>query len=308
MEYHHLQHFVAVAEELHFGKAAIRLNMAQPPLSQSIKRLEASLDVQLLERSRRSVSLTPAGRVLLEEAKNLIAQVELAKSLAKRAASTDINRFRIGVTPMVIYSVVPRAIAAFRRRWPGISVTVEECSSVAQRQKLLMGEIDIGVFTHYGEPFQGLSMRCIERHKFYAAVPTFWPIARKKKIALKELAVHPWIMHEPSMNPSVYAGIHAACRASGFAPNIVQHANQAYAMLSLVASGVGVALSGIRGEMGAIKGVSFLKVIDIPEELISEYMLAWVPHATSPPLSSFINLVEEYSRKTTSSVNAEYAK
>src|SRR5262249_7280953 len=136
MELHHLRHFVAVAEELHFGRAAARLGMAQPPLSQSIRRLETSLELQLLERSRRHVALTPAGKVLLDEARRILAQVELAERLARRAATVGMDRLRIGFTPLAIYGVVPRAVTAFRKRWPGVQVTLEERSTSAQIEGL----------------------------------------------------------------------------------------------------------------------------------------------------------------------------
>src|ERR1700740_3071333 len=102
MEFHHLRHFVAVAEELHFRRAALRLGMGQPPLSQSIRRLEATLGLQLLERSRREVSLTPAGRVFLDEARRILDQVELAERLTRRAAVSGVERLRVGFTPIAM--------------------------------------------------------------------------------------------------------------------------------------------------------------------------------------------------------------
>jgi DNA-binding transcriptional LysR family regulator len=296
MELHHLRHFVAVAEELHFGRAAKRLRMAQPPLSQSIRRLEGSLGLALLERSRRHVALTPAGRVLLDEARRIVAQVELAQRLAKRAATSGVNRLRVGFTPLAIYSVVPRAVTAFRARWPGVQVMLEERSTRAQIEELLNGHLDVGVFLHVGEPIAGLAMRPIARWGFVAAIPSAWPLAKRSTLRLADLATLPWVMHDPAPNPAVHAAIRSACRKAGFEPQVAQHANQAYTMLSLVASEIGVTLSSTSRQMPRVDGVSYVPVLDLPPDLYVYTVLACAARAASPEIASFVASVEELAK------------
>ena len=237
MELNHLRHFVTVAEELHFGRAAARLGMAQPPLSQSIRRLEFSLEMQLFERSSRKVSLTPAGRVLLEEARRIIDQVDLAIRLAQRAAKGELDRLRVGFTPIALFGILPRVVQAFRKRWPGVEVMLEEHGTPEQIARLQNGNLDIGFLNHHGESIERLAMRTIARAPQIAAVPSAWPIARKKKIRLADLGTYPFISIEPSRSPSIYASVNAACRAAGFVPNIVQHATWTSTTLSLVVIG-----------------------------------------------------------------------
>jgi DNA-binding transcriptional LysR family regulator len=290
---HHLRHFVAVAEELHFGRAAKRLDMAQPPLSQSLQRLESLLGVALLERSPRGVLLTAPGQVLLDEGRRILAQVELAERLARRAATLGVKRLRVGFTPLTVHSVLPKAVKAFRKRWPGIDVLLEERSTQTQIDALLNGSLDVGVFIHYGAEIDGLALRPIARWNYVAAVPASWPLASRKRLRLRELADSPWVMHDPAMNPGVHATLEAACRAAGFAPNVVQRANQAYSLLSLVASGTGVALTTTARQMPPMKGVAYIPVSDLPADLYMETVLAWRTPATSPTLKAFIASLEE---------------
>jgi DNA-binding transcriptional LysR family regulator len=295
MNLNQLRHFVAVAEELHFGRAARRLGMAQSPLSQSIQRLEKSLGLQLLERDKLHVALTAAGAVLMDEARRILSQLQLAEHLAKRAATGGVSRLRIAFTPASVHSSMPRAVTEFRRRWPGIEILLEEHPTNEQIALLLNGMIDIGVFIYSGEPPTGLSMHTISRSTFAAAVPSHWPIAKRAKIRLADLAKYPWIMHDPSKNERMYMTIIDACRTAGFVPKVALHANQGYSILRLVAGGSGVCLSSLGRGLPRVDGVTHIKIADLPPQLCSETRVAWAPQAVSPQVNSFLSLVRRLS-------------
>jgi len=296
MNLNQLRHFLAVAEELHFGKAARRLGMAQSPLSQSIRRLEQSLGLQLLERDRLHVALTPPGAVLLDEARRILSQVQLAEHLAKRAATGGVSRLRIAFTPASVHSAMPRAVSEFRRRWPGIEVILEEHPTNDQIELLLNGLIDIGVFVYTGDPPPGLSMYTISRPKLSAAaVPSSWPIARRSHIRLSDLAEYPWIMHDPTKNERMYSTIVDACRSAGFVPTVTLYSNQWYSILRLVASGNGVSVSGMGQNLPKADGVTFVKITDLPRQLLTETRVAWAPQAISPQINSFLSLIRRLS-------------
>ena len=295
MNLQQLRHFVAVAEELHFGRAAARLGMAQSPLSQSIRRLEDHLGLRLFERDRRNVALTPAGAVLLDEARRILAQVQLAERLAKRAANGGVSRLRIAFTPASVHSAMPRAVTEFRRRWPGIEVILEEHPTNDQIEMLLNGLIDIGVFIYQGDPPRGLSMYTISRAAFTAAVPSRWPIAQRNHVKLTDLARYPWIMHDPAKNERMYSTIVSACRSAGFVPKVTLHANQAYSTIRLVAGGSGVCLTSIGAGLPKVDGVTYVRISDLPENLYTETRVAWAPQAVSPQINSFLSLIERLS-------------
>jgi len=291
MELRHLRHFVAVAEELHFGRAARRLGMSQPPLSQSIQRLEASLGgVQLLQRSRRDVALTAAGRVLLEEGRRVLAQADVAERLTLRAASGDLRRMRIGFTPAALFGVLPAAIRQFRQRWSAIEIQLEEQLSAQQIPNLLDGQIDIGFVVHHGAGVEGLMMQTLERVPLVAAVPAGSALASRRSVSLPELAAQPMIASRPAWSPSLHAAITAAFRAAGCEPNVVQEAGQTYTMLSLVANDVGVALVPESARSISVPGVALRPVANLPPDLHVEWVVAWSAAAANPVIDHFVEL------------------
>ena len=184
MELRHLRHFVAVAEELHFGRAAKRLRMAQPPLSQSIKRLEESLHTRLLERDSRQVRLTSAGAALLGEAREVLARADLAERTVHRVASGEVGRLRIGFVPMSTMHILPQAILRFHQRWPDVDVRLYERTSKAQSDSVRDGTLDAGIVIRHLTETAGLAVCELERCSYVAVVPAHWPMAKHKAIRL----------------------------------------------------------------------------------------------------------------------------
>jgi DNA-binding transcriptional LysR family regulator len=294
MDLHHLRHFIAVAEELHFGRAAARLGMTQPPLSQSVRRLESSLNLQLLERDRRHVALTPAGRVLLEEGRRVLSQVELTERLIQRAASRGVRRLRIGFTPIAMLTILPRAVQAFRKRWPGVEILLEERPTSLQIELMLNGAQDLGILYRHGAGgIDGLTMRVLGRSRYVAAFPVGHPLAQRRQVKLADLAGQAFVCHDPGTNPDAHAMFNAACRSAGFVPSVVQHANQTYTILSLVAHDVGIALVGDNARHIGLEGIALVPLTDVAEDLRQETVLAWAPWANSHALNEFVGLFEE---------------
>ena len=292
MELRHLRHFVAVGEELHFGRAAKRLGMAQPPLSQSIMRLENDLGVKLLQRSSSKVTLTKAGRVFLEESRQIVAHADLAARLAQQAASGDLSRLRIGCMPWALMRVLPRAIGTFRKQWPGVEVRLYERATKMQVEGLWDGSFDVGVISRNAADLTGLAYKVVECSTTVAAVPSSWDIASKKSVRVAELAPYPFVMFPKSWNPEFLERFMAICRKAGFVPKITQEAAQPYTMLGMVASELGITLLRSTASQLEVKGVSLIAVRDLPSTFNEEIAITWVPQNESPTLRRFVDIIE----------------
>ncbi|MES2258373.1 MAG: LysR family transcriptional regulator [Pseudomonadota bacterium] len=297
MELRHLRHFVAVAEELHFGRAALRLGMAQPPLSQSLMRLEANLGVTLLDRKHHHVTLTPAGQALLKESRPLLAQAALAEMAVQRAAAGVLPHLRISFVPMSLMRILPLAIRQFRHAWPGVQVQLAERSSRHTVDNLRNGSIDLGVVVRSLVDADGLELRTIERTRIVAAIPAQWPLGQRTSVRLAELASASFVLFPQQMINNFYTAFEATCRNAGFTPDISQQVNQAYTMFNLVANGLGIGLVQASARGMRVEGVALVDIEDLPDSFITEVAIAWMPNTVSPPLHSMIATLEEMSAR-----------
>jgi DNA-binding transcriptional LysR family regulator len=263
-----LRCFVAVAEELHFGRAAARLNMTQPPLSRQIQILERVLDVVLLERSNRTVKLTPAGQSFLAEARRLLKLAESAALLAKRVANGKAGSINIGFTATSAYSYVPRLVAACRRELPDVEVSLKEMVSGDQLKRLDSGEIDIGLLRP-PIPRRNLSAFRVMAEPLIAAVPAGHALARGESVALADLAGEPFIMYAPYEARYFHDLLVELFSRAGLVPNYVQHLAQIHSMLAMVHSGVGVALVPETAVNLHFSGVA-LRPLDLPRHRRAE--------------------------------------
>jgi DNA-binding transcriptional LysR family regulator len=293
MDIPHLRHFIALADSLHFGQAAKSLGIAQPALSQSIKRLEVTIGVKLFDRSRRQVALTPAGKVLLQEGREVIARAELALSLTRRAAAEELDTLRIGFTPWALMRSLPRAVRNFQAKWPGVSVQLDELASKRQILGLRDGSLDLGVINVHAVDARGLDTRVVERSRIMAAVPSAWPIAKKKQVRMADLSKLPFILFPHSWSPLFYATVMSACRKAGFTPNVTQKARQTHVMLNMIGSELGVTLLNDTARHVRMEGVKLIPISDFSEDYVVESSLAWIPRAMSPVLRAFIDALDE---------------
>ena len=242
MELRHLRYFAAVAEELHFGRAAKRLHISQPPLSMQIRALEEELGVTLLNRTQRSVSLTQAGNALLAEAKHILARVDQAILTTRRAGRGEIGELLVGFISVADYNVLPEVLREFRRRFPLVNLTLREATTDAQLRDLVAGRIDVGfVLPPVNEP--ALESVAILREPLIAALPEKHPLARKPgKLALEKLKDAPFILIPRANAPGLYDDIVSCCKTAGFSPRVEQEAIQMQTIVSLVSAELGVAL------------------------------------------------------------------
>jgi len=236
-----IRYFVAVAEELHFGRAAARLRMAQPGLSQQIKALERLLGVRLLERTSRQVRLTPAGSLLLGEGRRLLLEAERAVDRVRRTGRGEIGRVTVAAIGSATYDVIPRLLRAQRKRMPDIEVVLREMSTPAQVQALRSGEVDVG-FLRLPADTTELVTHAVRADRMALMIPDAHPLARRTRIPLRALAREPLILFPAAPRPSWADTVVAACREAGFEPLVAQEAMESATVVSFVAAGIGIAL------------------------------------------------------------------
>lgn len=238
-----LQVFVAVAEELHFGRAAERLHVAQPPVSQRIRALERQLRVQLFERTTRSVRLTDAGEALLEHSRRILASLDEAEAVCRAAGTGTVGRVRIGFAGASSHDDLPRLTRAVRRSYPGIELELHGQTYAEEASALVAaGELDLA-FARLPIDAPGLDFRVINTEQLLCALPAQHPTARSKTVDLAALADEPFVTFPAYRGSSLRAVTIRACGDAGFAPHIVQEAPDSATILALVAAGVGVTLT-----------------------------------------------------------------
>jgi DNA-binding transcriptional LysR family regulator len=241
VELRHLRYFVAVAEERHFGRAARRLHIAQPPLSQQIRVLERDLGVSLLHRTSRRVLLTDAGRAFLVEARSTLAQAARATEVASRAAGGDIGHVVIGHMASAELNVFPKLLPVFRKRCPAVELTFHVLGVGDQFEMLRSGEIHVG-FVRLPASERTLSVRSLVREPLMIALPARHPLARRRSISLRALRGERLLQFPRSHAPGYYDLLVAICRQAGLEPMIVQETRHLHTVLSLIATGHGVSL------------------------------------------------------------------
>ena len=246
MELRHLRYFVTLADELHFGRAALRLGISQPPLSQQIKALEEELGARLLERTNRRVALTQAGRMFLAEAQAALAQAERAAQVARRAQRGELGELRIGLFPSApLIPLVGRSILAFRRGFPDVQLTLNEFESRQQVQALAEGREHIAIIRDAERPTlpAELEARELLRERLVAVLPADHRLARGRgRLALAALAGEPFVFYGARMGTALPNQVLSLCRAAGFEPRVSQMASANATILGLVAVGLGVAI------------------------------------------------------------------
>jgi len=241
IELRHLRYFVVLAEELHFGRAAQRLHIAQPGLSQQIYALESELGVSLLARTRRRVELTTAGQVFLDEGRRAIVQIERAENLSRRAGSGEVGRLTIGGTESATWDLLPKLIHEYRQQYPNVDLVVREMVTPAQVAALRTGEIDAGLSRTPIDP-EGLIARTIRQEKIGLLLPETHRLARRRTIPLTALEGEPLIIHPSLSRPSWADVMISLCRNAGFEPHISHQASKTSLAASLVAAGLGLTL------------------------------------------------------------------
>lgn len=261
LELSHLRCFVAVAEELHFGRAAVRLNLTQPPLSRQIQTLETLLGVKLLDRTSRSVRLTRAGQRFLLEARDLLRMAEGAALAARRTASGQAGSITLGFTAASGYELLPRLIQLFRAQAPDIDVVLKEMVSAHQIEALISGRIDVGlvrpVFNR--REFESL---CVVREPLFLAMPDRHYLVNKPAISIADLDGQPIVTYSPYEARYFYDLVAALFAKAGVSPNYVQYISQIHSIIGLVKAGIGLALVPKAAKNLRFDGVTMLPITD----------------------------------------------
>ena len=292
MEFRQLRYFVTVARELHFGRAAERLDITQPALSKQIRVLEAELEVELFTRTKRMVKLTKAGEVFLSQAQQLLQQASEAVQLAKRTASGEVGRLTIGFTTTATYTVLPELIGGFRSRYSQVELEMLELSTEAQVAAINSGEIDLG-FLHPPIDSRGLELYPLLAEELVALLPKQHCLISQKSLSLEDLAREHFILHPRSEGPFLYDGFLKLCRQAGFEPQIVKEVNSHQSRICLVAAGIGITFIPTGLQTSVAQDLVCKPILDCPLKL--EFAAAWRLLDTMPALQKFVAMLQDIS-------------
>lgn len=291
MDFRDLTCFVAVAEELHFGRAAERVGMAQPPLSQRVKALEEELGVRLLARTSRKVALTPAGEAFLAEAREVLARADRAAETARRVGRGLGGRLVAGFVNPAMDAFLAEAMARFRRDVPGVAVSLRELSSREQVAALGAGRLDVGFIRFAGQKLAGLEAEVLFREPYVAALPAGHVLSGRGRIALGRLVREPLLMPPPGDLPALRTAMEEAFARVGGDPETVQEARSKFTVMSLVAAGMGVALVPASARIWRRRGVVFREVLGTLPEV--ELAAVWPKGREHPAVARLVSLARE---------------
>ena len=302
MELRHLRYFVAVAEEGHITRAAARLGIQQPPLSQQIRGLERELDVLLFHRRPRGVELTDAGRALLADARTILALVDHAVATVRQTAQGKRGRIAVGFTSSApFHPFVPRVIRAFREASPAVSLTLEENGTADLVHALRIGRIDAAFIRSPIASAPELIVRPLLTEEMVVALPVHHRLASRnggraeRALPLRTLAAETFILYRRPSGPGLYDAIISACRRAGFSPSIGQEAPLIVSTLNLVAAGLGVSIVPASLRRQRMDGVVYRRIRGHPQ-LRAPLNLAYRREGNSPALRQFVELVQRVRR------------
>ncbi|RCW45967.1 DNA-binding transcriptional LysR family regulator [Halopolyspora algeriensis] len=289
MELRHLRYFVAVAETRHFGKAAERLHMAQPPLSQAIRQLEADLGAELFTRTTRRVQLTGAGEAFYDDALRILQSVDDSARRVKRIAEGSHGVLRLGLTGLASYRYLPEIAQVVKRDMPGVALEIHsEMLTPAQELALIGSTIDVGILR---PPIRedGIAQRGIAREPLVLALPENHWLADEPTVNVGDLRIEHFIMYSAASRSVVNDAVVRSCLAAGFYPHREHEGAETSILLALVAAGLGVALVPDSVRAIALNGVVF-KTVHGAESV--ELALAWRENDPSPLLRNLLSTLD----------------
>lgn len=299
IELRHLRYFITVAEEGHITRAAARLGMQQPPLSQQIRALENQIGVPLLVRLPRGVQLTEAGRVFLDEARAALAQVEYAVDAAQRTARGEQGQLAVGFTgSAAFHPLIPAVVRAFRQQSPNVDLILVESSTGDLTAALHKDQLDIAFIRVPTADTAGLTVEPLLNEAMLVALPALHPLLRKgkrKTIALAELADETFILYRRPTGPGLYDAIISACRAAGFSPRIGQEAPRMVSTLSFVAAGLGVSIVPESMRRLNTEGIAYMTLSDAGSP-VAPLQVAWRRAPMSGAMQQLIAQVRRMAR------------
>lgn len=291
MELRHLRYFLALTDELHFGRAAQRLRISQPPLTVAIQQLESEVGAPLFLRNSRGVQLTAAGQALVPAARSALEQAAQALHAARDAASGQVGRLHVGFAGTMLYRGLPQMLRRFQADHPRLQLTLREQSSSEQIVELQHARLDAG-FAHVSHAPQGLAQWLVSSQPFVACVPATHALARRRSLPLSALAGEPLALVSRSVSPDYHARIVNACQGAGFMPQPLHELQHWLSVVSLVAQGLAVALVPEALQRAGLHGAAFVPVKD-PHDTLPRYdtRCLWNPARDLPALGLFLHAV-----------------
>lgn len=291
IELRHLRYFVAVAEELHFGRAAERLHMAQPPLSQQIRQLESELGFQLFHRSRRKVELTEAGQVFLAECQQVLHQLEVAIQTGRQASRGEAGQLTIGFVGSAAYNVLPEILRYFRAQVPDVTLELKELTTDQQLARLHESRLDLG-FVRPPIEDPTCQVMTVLREPLVVALPAHHPLAYQAQVPLSALASEPFILFPRPLAPGLYDQMIALCQQAEFSPRVAQEAIQMQTIVSLVAAEIGVAIVPRSLQNLQRTGVIYKPLREKTPQ--AEIALMWRHAIPTPAVQQFVRITQQW--------------
>ena len=294
IELRHLRYFVAVAEELHFGRAAQRLRLSQPPLSQQIRRLEDILGYALFVRSTRAVRLTPAGEALLERARHTLRIVQRDLDDTRAIAHGEVGALNIGFVGSAMLSTLPATFRAYRKAYPGVHLRLHESFTSQVMRGLEDGTLDAGILRD-SDPVETLNTVPLFSEPFVAVLPAAHPLARGKSLSPASLRDEPFVYYPRSAGARAFEKPLTLFEQFGFRPQIVQEASHWLSILRLVAAGLGVSVAP-----SCVRQIASAEVVCLPlrhTRVVSSIELAQRAGDTRPLVERFTQIARRHTRR-----------
>lgn len=289
MNLRQLRYFIAVAEELHFGRAAERLHVSQPPITRQIQALEEQLGAQLFNRTPRGVELTQAGALFLDEARNIVGLLDQAADRVHRASEGGLGRLDIAIFGTAILSFIPRIILEFKRRYPDVKVVMHALNKTAQIEALQNRAIDLG-FNRMLTPVPGLAIEELASEPLYAVVPDPGPLAGRSSMRLSELSQEPMLLFPASRAQGFVEKVTGLCHEAGFAPNVAQVVGDGFTAMALVAAGFGVCLVPASITSVIMEGVKCIPLEGMDKSARVDISCIYREADPSPILANFLEV------------------
>jgi DNA-binding transcriptional LysR family regulator len=293
MELRQLRYFVTLAGELHFGRAARRLSITQPPLSQAIRKLEGELGVRLFERTRRRVALTRAGVVFLGEASATLSRATQAVEAAQLADQGATGRLAVGYVAATAYTLLPLLLRDYAHAFPGVRLDLQELTRPQQFEALHREDIDVGLLRP-PVPDAEFDSETILREQFVLALPAAHPLAALRRVPLARLADQPFVMYPRTPGFVFHDLVIGWCMRAGFKPRVAQEANQTHTVLGLVSAGIGVAFVPTSAGIFRLAGVAYRPLRE--KTPVAQTAAVWRRGDSSPALAAFLRTAKQAGR------------
>ncbi|SER01871.1 DNA-binding transcriptional regulator, LysR family [Solimonas aquatica] len=293
MELRHLRYFLAVADEAHFTRAAAKLGIGQPPLSQQIQQLEKELGTPLFKRLARGVALTEAGHAFADDARRILREVDDAAQRAQRVARGELGRLRVGlINSAPFHPLIPRLIREFRRRYPNVAFSLEERTTPGLVTAVRNQSVDLAFVRPLLGDATGLHMETVLDEDLIVALPAGHALAAKSRVPLMALSIEPFVLFSRAVGAGLHDEIVSACAQAGFSPRVLQEASQVTSIVNLVASGLGVSIVPASMQHIQAEGVTFRPLTrPVPKARLS--LICRVDTAEAPQVRKLRDLISE---------------